>query len=298
MGACFGCCFSSSTAWETAATEGWPTYTLQRHYAGASRYSLEISKGSKSILTISVQLYLTPQGRVHAGAVHPSTVTFSGGGATGISYDASKKILSNDHHSFKRQIGTSYHLCAYDTVWRKQGGGDVAATSSSTGPLLPHELSVVNNEGRVAAFRGVHLGAWLPDKATRSADLLARVPDTTGEWHNDEECRVFELCLHPALETAAGAEPGALPLLLAIISEGFWSQGAICHGGKESDDTHGGETDQDALLAAGRHGKHVLRPTGLPMFNRHRAKAGRQAAAKMGGGKSRAQVVDVEMGRV
>ena len=96
-------------------------YSLHRHFAGASRYALEISKGSQVILKISVQLYLTPHGRLHVGALHPAEVTFSGAGATDLSYDTSQKTLSNGQYAFKRHVGMSYQLCAYDTIWRQEG---------------------------------------------------------------------------------------------------------------------------------------------------------------------------------
>ena len=54
----------------------------------------------------------------------------------------------------------------------------------------------------------------------------------------------------PTLEERVSATPGALALILAICSEGFWAHGGICHGGLDdfTADSHGGAVDETALL--------------------------------------------------
>merc|ERR1719359_924537 len=166
-----------------------------------------------------------PGGRVHAGSLHPTAVEFSE--KTNLSYDTTQKALVGSR-TYKRSIAQSYQLSAYDTRWKALG----APTSSTMrGGLdgVPEELSVVNNDDRVAVFRGSHVGAYMPDKDTRTSDLICRVMDTHGYVPDDYSCdRVYELRLEPEVERRASETPDALALLLAICIEGFWSQGAIC----------------------------------------------------------------------
>ena len=71
---------------------------------------------------------------------------------------------------------------------------------------------------------GSHVGAYLPEKETRTSDLICRVLDTHGRLPDDYSCdRVFELRLEPETERRASETPDALALLLAICIEGFWS---------------------------------------------------------------------------
>ena len=231
MGSFFSCCYctSAASAWEEAASEGWSRYTIRREFTSASRFSLEVVRqdAATPALRLKVQLFITPGGRVHAGSLHPTAVEF--GETTNLSYDTAQRALVGCR-TYKRSIAQAYSYCAYDTSWKALDDLD-----SLDG--VPEELSVVNNDDRVAVFRGgAHVGAYLPEKATRTSDLICRVVDARGRVPDDYSCdRVFELRLEPEVERRAGETPGALELLLAICVEGFWSQGAICHGGIEGD---------------------------------------------------------------
>ena len=90
-----GCC-SSSIAWEAEAVDGWPTYSIRRTVQTASHYTLELVPDSHALgtstttqgappvaLLIEVQLFVTSNGRVHAGSLHPSEVKFTVGGVGG-----------------------------------------------------------------------------------------------------------------------------------------------------------------------------------------------------------------------
>ena len=275
LGCCsLGCCTSSSSAWEAAATDGWSVYTIRRTASTPSRFSIEVIKCTRGgppdggapatctrggsecgsapataepapLLQLQVQLFLSSSGRVHAGYVHPAQVHF--GEKSALAYDAKKRSLSSESCVYQRAKAQSYNLCAYDTRWSLTSREDVPGRGGG-GAGIPSELSVVNNDGRVAVFRGRHKGAYDDDASSRAQDLLARVPDTDGCIPPDWSCdREFELLLHPELEQSAST---SLPLLLAICTEGFWSQGSICHGmySDYGDDSHGGAVDRVALL--------------------------------------------------
>jgi len=280
---CGGCCTSADAAWEDAASADFVRYTIRRSFASASRFAIELvaAKPNSSTreattpppaLQIAVQLFLTPNGRVHAGMPGPSEVTF-GASDDALAYDPDIKRLAGVL-TYQRAITASYHLCPADTIWKLDDGGNGEGAAA-----LPRVVSVVNNDGRVAVFRGAHVGAYLPDAATRRADLIAHVPETHGSIPGDWSCdRVFELRLHPEVDASAGATPGLLPLLLAICTEGFWSQGAIGHGGIEGDYTHGGAVDKAALLESGSKRGFAARPYVLkprssiwPRFHKRRA---------------------------
>ena len=161
-----------------------------------------------------------------------------------------------------------WQLCAYDTIW--QATDPRAAQDLG----LPKELSVLNNDGRVAVFVGPRPG-YNSEARARAADLIAHVPDTDGSLPLDFSAhREFVMRLEPALEQRVSATPGALPLLLAICAEGFWAQGAICHGGIDfSDDaSHGGAVDEAALLRSQARGDSTIvrsRKTILRGYERH-----------------------------
>jgi len=194
---------------------------------------------------------MTSSGRLHAGSLHPTDVTFADKSQR---YDLEAKRLTVDGHqganiTYQRTVTQKRHICPYDVAWRLVV--DTAATGQSkTPPALPHELSVDNTKGRVAVFHGPKPKDDEDPKA-RAADLVACVACTHGQIPSDWSCnRVFELRLHPRLEKQASETPGGLSLILAMIVEGFWSQGAISHGALESDDSHAGEFDQVALLGS------------------------------------------------
>ena len=210
-------------------------------------------------LLIEVQLFVTSNGRVHAGSLHPSEVKFTVGGVGGaagasLEYDLKTRRLSicGGKTTYQRSITATRQLCPYDTIWtiRERDRKEGAAAADGAAACLPATLSVINTSGRVAAFRGTK-----PDdpgsSSSRAADLLGRVHDTHGTLPSDWGChRTFELLVHPDLERSA-REAGAdsLALLLAILTEGWWSQGAISHGTlDDASDSHGGEVDQTVLL--------------------------------------------------
>lgn len=201
---------------------------------------------------MNVQLYITRSGRVQAGSLRPTHVAFGDRMCT-LNYDAKRRQLSvGGGLVYQQTITQSYHLSASDTHW-------IAKVQHPT-DAVPLELSVVNNDGRVAVFRGRHVGSYAPDKSTRQADLIARVADTAGHVPSDWSCdRVFELRLQPEVEAEAARGGESLALLLAIATEGFWSQGAIVHAGNDRDDTHGGAVDEVALLEqSGRSAPGVI----------------------------------------
>ena len=223
-----GCC--SSTTWELETSEGWPLYFIRRSSPSACQFTLEIVNGTSSTqttpaLTCDVQLYMTSSGRLHAGSLHPTDVTFADKSQR---YDLEAKRLTVDGHqganiTYQRTVTQKRHICPYDVAWRLVV--DTAATGQSkTPPALPHELSVDNTKGRVAVFHGPKPKDDEDPKA-RAADLVACVACTHGQIPSDWSCnRVFELRLHPRLEKQASETPGGLSLILAMIVEGFWSQ--------------------------------------------------------------------------
>ena len=257
MGNLFTCC-TSATAWEHELSEAWPRYSIRRTFSTASHFTLEFVREHASVpsVIIEVQLSLTASGRLHAGSLHPARVTITASDGSSISYDAAQRTLQSgrkgeDEDSqmiFRRAIAKRWHASTYDTSWRSDG---VLPEG------LPQEFAVLNNKGRAATFRGSR-----PEGASseRSMDLIAMVPDTHGQLPSDWSCgRVFEVRLNPKLEQQAKPMPGALAAVLAICTEGFWSQGAIIHGDIDdpSADSHGGATDEVALL------NHQSKPRGM-----------------------------------
>ena len=251
-------------------------YAVRRQFASASNFSVDIVKrGAQApALSMTVQLYITNGGRVHAGSLRPSAVTFS---EPTLSYDSKTRRLEGVRE-YQQRITQTYHLSAYDTNFVVVGAKDEID--------LPCEISVVNNDGRVGVFRGAHTGAYTPASSTRTADLLAHVPTTDGQIPSDWSCdQIFELRLHPGLEKCASNQPGALALLLAIATEGFWSQGGICHGGLDPrDDTHAGAVDDIALLEhdLGRGNGSIVQPAKslLRGIQRHYLKHEKRARSK------------------
>jgi len=256
------------------------------HRGGSACGSAPATAEPAPLLQLQVQLFLSSSGRVHAGYVHPAQVHF--GEKSALAYDAKKRSLSSESCVYQRAKAQSYNLCAYDTRWSLTSREDVPGRGGG-GAGIPSELSVVNNDGRVAVFRGRHKGAYDDDASSRAQDLLARVPDTDGCIPPDWSCdREFELLLHPELEQSAST---SLPLLLAICTEGFWSQGSICHGmySDYGDDSHGGAVDRVALLEntscpdVSSRG-YVVAPkkgTGASYFRRNEKKLRREARAEL-----------------
>lgn len=256
-----GCC-NSSIAWEAEEAESWPEYTIRRTSYSASSFSLSIVPATTStsttaqanptpVVQIDVKLFLTKSGRLHAGSLHPSEVTFTlpGHDCGVLEYDLKTRCLSTSSCRFERSITATRQLCPYDTIWKARKSGDADVD-------VPNTLSVLNNAGRVAAFRGPK-PADPSVSSGRAADLVARVGDTHGVLPSDWSCsRVFTLQVRPEIERRAREAPGgeALALLLAVLTEAWWSQGAISHGSLDGDDSHGGETDRSALLEAEEHG--------------------------------------------
>jgi hypothetical protein len=303
-----GCC-TSSIAWEADEADAtWPTYTIRRTLHSASHFSLSIVPNSTTTTTaaaaaleVEVNLFLTSSGRLHAGSLHPSEVTFTlPGDEDGVlNYDLKTRKLSTSTCSFERSITATRQLCPYDTIWKAKKGGDAS--------MLPDTISVLNNAGRVAVFRGPK-PADPSVSSGRAADLIARVADTHGELPSDWGCnRTFTLQVRPEIERRAREAPGGEPLalLLAVLSEAWWSQGAICHGSLDGADSHGGETDQAALLDAEARGgvrgvakgssmqSRIVRPAKslLKGYQRHLRTTARAA---QGLGKENVEMVQVE----
>ena len=210
-------------------------------------------------LLIEVQLFVTSNGRVHAGSLHPSEVKFTVGGVGGaagasLEYDLKTRRLSicGGKTTYQRSITATRQLCPYDTIWtiRERDRKEGAAAADGAAACLPATLSVINTSGRVAAFRGTK-----PDdpgsSSSRAADLLGRVPTRTAR------CRRTGDATEPSSSSSipiwsdlrARRALTLFALLLAILTEGWWSQGAISHGTlDDASDSHGGEVDQTVLL--------------------------------------------------
>ena len=255
-------------------------------------------------LTVEVQLYLTQSGRLHAGSLYPAEVGFAGAGD--LFYDVSRRHLILGDCTYERSIAQRWQLCAYDTVW-------VATDADAARKLgLPSELSVHNNEGRVAVFIGPRPG-YTSEMRARAGDLIAHCANTDGNIPEDFSCdREFFLRLEPTLEERVSATPGALALILAICSEGFWAHGGICHGGLDdfTADSHGGAVDETALLRGiARGGSTIVRPRkslwkgyerNVKKRMKEAAKEKERAAVKLNGALSatRAPLDPIDGGRI
>jgi len=248
--------------WETSHTEAWPVYLLKRTAtARADLFRLRVHAPSgELVVMIEVQLWQSQRGNVSSKALHPANVEFAVSeqagaprapvetvavagahpqpvvpltseeavptGEVSLAYTPRFRTLAG-LRKYVRTIGKTRDRGSWDTVWRADTPPTASAAAALTGAnYLPDEISVVNADERVCVYRGKRP---VGTDSKRCDDLLAWVPSAQSKDGS------FDIAVHPELHAARARHAGVLSLFLAIVCEGFWSQGAICLGQSDWD---------------------------------------------------------------